>query len=134
MKRKRRSRGFTLIELLAVLVIVTILVTMAVSRYIEVRNKGLVGAATADLNMTRKLLACYAVDYSGYPSSAGTWSDLETELTDPDGRPYGNLPVSYTFDFLSYDLDGNGDYILRIQVSDNHQTVLVATPDGIQRE
>lgn len=131
---RNRRRGFTLLELMIVVVMVAILASLAIARYMNLQDKGQVAAATYDLDLVRKILAYYATDYSTYPAAAASYEDLKSQMVDPEGRPYGWLPLSYTYTWLSYGLDLNGDYSIRIQVSDRQHTVLVATPEGIERQ
>ena len=128
--RPKRA-GFTLVELLIAIVIVAILASIAVSRYINLRDKSRVAAATYDLDLVRKLLAYYATDYGRYPSSAATYAELQDQMVDPTGQIYGKCPLSYTFEWFSYALDNDSNYIMRVQVADRAHTVLVATPDRI---
>jgi prepilin-type N-terminal cleavage/methylation domain-containing protein len=132
--KNRRARGFTLTELLMVIVIIGILATIAVARYVDLREKSLVAAAAYDLDLVRKLLAYYSVDYSAYPVAVSSYDDLQNQLVDPDGKPYGELPYSNTFAWISYDLGPDGLYTVRVQASDNRNTILVATPDAIHPE
>jgi prepilin-type N-terminal cleavage/methylation domain-containing protein len=128
-----RRRGFTILELLVVIVVVGILATLAVSRYINVKDNGLVSAATYDLDAVRKFLAYYSTDYSGFPLAAATYDDLKNQLVDPKGQPYGRMPISYTYNFVSYSVDADGNYSIVIQVNDHRRTLLKATPEGIHR-
>jgi prepilin-type N-terminal cleavage/methylation domain-containing protein len=130
----KRRRGFTELELLIVIVMIGILASLAVVRFIEVRDKGLVAAAQFDLDCVRKFLAYYSTDYSSFPAAAASYDALKNQMVDPTGQPYGRLPVSNTYTWLSYNLDGSGQYIIRVQVTDHPHTVLIATPDGIRRE
>jgi prepilin-type N-terminal cleavage/methylation domain-containing protein len=132
--RTTGQRGFTLMELLVVVVIIGILATFAVSRYINVKDKGLVAAATYDLDLTRKVLAYYSVDHSAFPAAISSYDDLKSQMVDLNGNPYGKMPISYTFTWVSYALDPNGDYVIRIMAPDHDRTVLVATPEAIWRE
>ena len=132
---KRRFRhGFTLVELLVVMMLIGILASIAIARFVNLKDKSLVAAATYDLDLVRKLLAYYAADWNGYPVAAGSYQDLQDQLIDSDGKSYGELPLSNTFEFVSYALDLNNDFIVRVRASDNGGTILVATPDAIQRE
>jgi type II secretory pathway pseudopilin PulG len=117
--------------MLVVLLIVAILAAVAVARIFSLRDKSTVAAATYDLDMVRKILAYYAADYSRYPLSASSYDDLKSQMVDPYGNVYGRLPVSNTYVWLSYSLDANNEYILRVQVADHNRTILVATPEGV---
>ena len=123
-----------ILELVIVIVVIGILASLAVDRYLRVRDKGLVAAATFDLDCVRKFLAYYSTDYSGFPASAATYDDLKNQMVDPQGLSYGRLPFSNTYTWLTYALDSNGQYIVRIQVTDRNRTVLRATPDGVHSE
>ena len=133
-KKRRFGRGFTLIELLVVMMLIGILATIAIARYVNLKDKSLVAAATYDLDLVRKLLAYYAADWNGYPPAAGSYQDLQDQLIDADGNSYGELPLSNTFQFVSYAIDLNGDFIVRIRAADNGGSILIATPETIRRE
>jgi prepilin-type N-terminal cleavage/methylation domain-containing protein len=128
----RQNCGFTTLEILIVIVIIAILATFAVTRYIEVKDKGTVAAAMYDLDLVRKMLAYYSTDHGGFPESVPTYSDLKDQLVDPNGRTYGDLPAPYTFDWISYSLDTSDNYVIRVQVTDRHRTVLEATPNAVR--
>ena len=130
----KRNRGFTLIELLVVLMVIGVLATMAVARYLHARDRGYVAAAVYDLDTVRKLLDYYSVDRCAYPHAAASYQDLQNQLVDPYGNPLGTLPHGNTFVFMSYALDANQDYIVRVRAMDNGGTILVATPETIHRE
>ena len=127
-------RGFTLVELLVVVMVIGILASLAIARFANFRDKSHVAAATYDLDLVRKLLAYYAADWNGYPDNVASYNDLQNQLVDADGHSYGELPLSNTFEFVSYNLDVNGDYAVRVRAADNGNTILVATPEVIERE
>ncbi|MBI5059011.1 prepilin-type N-terminal cleavage/methylation domain-containing protein [candidate division KSB1 bacterium] len=129
-----RQRGFSLIEMMIVMMIISLLATMAVARFMHMRDKSQVAAAAYDLDLVRKLLAYYAADWSTYPVAVASYADLQSQLIDADGNSLGELPYSNTFTFLSYALDANSDYIIRVQANDNGSSILRATPDAILRE
>jgi len=131
---RRKPKGFTLIELLVVLMLIGILASLAMGRFLNARDKGHVAAASCDLDNVRKLLAYYTADWNSYPPSAASYQDLADQLVDSDGHPLGTLPTGGTYQFLSYALDANQDYILRVRALDNGGTVLRASPETIERE
>ena len=131
---RRKPWGFTLIELLVVMMLIGILASLAIGRYFRVRDKSCVAAASYDLDTVRKLLAYYSVDWSTYPPSAASYQDLTDQLVGPDGCPYGTTPHGSTYQFVSYALAANNDYVLRVRAMDNGGTILRATPETIIRE
>ena len=131
---RRSRRGFTLVELLVVIMVIGILASLAVARYANFRDKSHVAAATYDLDLVRKLLAYYEVDWNSYPPAAASYQDLQDQLVDSDGNLYGKLPLSNTFEFVSYGVDVDGSFIVRVRAADNGGTILRATPETIIRE
>ncbi len=131
---RRSRRGFTLVELLVVIMVIGILASLAVARYANFRDKSHVAAATYDLDLVRKLLAYYEVDWNSYPPAAASYQDLQDQLVDSDGNLYGKLPLSNTFEFVSYGVDVDGSFIVRVRAADNGGTILLATPETIIRE
>jgi prepilin-type N-terminal cleavage/methylation domain-containing protein len=131
-RRSGRTRwGFTLLELLVAVVLVAILASLAIPRFLEARNRSRVGAAQADLFTLRKALAMYAVDHDSYPAAAASYPDLETVLVDPDGKPYVTLPTGDTFIWVSYDLPEVEAYLVTVQALDDRATILLAGPTGV---
>lgn len=133
-KARHWRRGFTLMELLVVVMVIGILASLAIARYVNVRDRSHISAATYDLDLVRKLLAYYAADWNTYPPAAATYDELQTQLVDGDGNSLGQLPYPYTFEFLSYRIDANNNFVVRVRARDNGGTVLVATPEAILRE
>jgi prepilin-type N-terminal cleavage/methylation domain-containing protein len=131
---RNAQRGFSLLELMVVVIVVAILTTIAVARYMDMRDRGLVAAAIHDLDLARKMLAYYASDYDHYPLSATTYDELKTQLLDPQGQSYGSMPLANTFQWFSYSLDEHGEYQMRVLVADHRRTTLVATPARIYKE
>ncbi len=127
-------RGFTLVELLVVVMVIGILASLAIARYANFRDKSHVAAATYDLDLVRKLLAYYEVDWNSYPPAAASYQDLQDQLVDSDGNTYGKLPLSNTFEFVSYGLDVDGKFIVRVRAADNGGSIIRATPETITRE
>jgi prepilin-type N-terminal cleavage/methylation domain-containing protein len=131
---KRLSRGFTLIELLVVILLIGIMVMFAVPRYMNLKDKATVASAINDLDIVRKLLAFYSTDYGKFPAAAASYDDLKSQLVDPKGQSYGHIPLSNTFEWFSYQLDANSNFVLRVRLSDSRQTMLVARPDAVAKE
>lgn len=131
---QRRRRGFTLIEVMIVMVIIGILSSLSIARYMNFKDRGYVVAATADIDLVRRLLAYYAADWNSYPAAAATYQDIQDQLIDADGNSLGQLPVPFTFVFLTYEVDASSEYTFRARALDNAGTVLVATPETIRPE
>ncbi len=70
MKRLRR-RGFTLIELLVVFIVLTILASMMVLRYIDLKHRAVSAKASADLDAIRKAGYMQFYDTGGWAPDAG---------------------------------------------------------------
>ena len=93
----RLRRGFTFIEVLVVVVVLSILATIAVLKYIDLKHRALSASATADLQAVR--LAAYSAWYEH-----GTWpGESGAGATPPGLAPY--LPVGFTFSKAEYTLD-----------------------------
>lgn len=93
----RRRRGFTFIEILVVIVVLSILSSLAVLKYIDLKHRALSASATADLQAVR--LAAYS---SWYELSA--WPAEVAAGVVPVGlTPY--LPSGFTFSKPEYTLD-----------------------------
>jgi prepilin-type N-terminal cleavage/methylation domain-containing protein len=132
--QRNTQKGFSLLELMVVVIVIAILTTIAVGRYMDMRDRGVVAAAIHDLDLARKMLAYYASDYDHYPLSATTYDELKAQLVDPDGNTYGSMPLANTFQWFSYLLDEHGEYQMRVIVADHKHTTLVATPSRIYSE
>ena len=67
----RRRRGFTFIEILVVIIVMSILATIAVLKYIDLKHRALSASATADLQAVR--LAAYSAwyEHSTWPAETG---------------------------------------------------------------
>ena len=105
---RKSQQGFSLLELLVAIIIIAILTTIAIARYMDMRDRGVVAAAIHDLDLARKMLGYYASDYDRYPVSATTYDELKAQLIDPEGKPYGSMPLANTFQWFSYSLDVHG--------------------------
>lgn len=64
-------RGFTIVELLVVFVVLAILASIAVLKYIDLRNHAIVADVQAELNAVRLAAYNYWADYNDFPPDAG---------------------------------------------------------------
>ncbi|HEU4473495.1 MAG TPA: type II secretion system protein [Gemmatimonadales bacterium] len=93
----RRTRGFTFIELLVVVLVMSILSSLALLKWIDLKHRALSASATADLQAVR--LAAYSAWYEH-----GVWPAEEGAGTVPGGLvPY--LPSGFEFARPDYTLD-----------------------------
>ncbi|HEU4801252.1 MAG TPA: prepilin-type N-terminal cleavage/methylation domain-containing protein [Gemmatimonadales bacterium] len=89
-------RGFTIVELLVVFVVLAILASIAVLKYIDVRNHAIVAGVQSELNSVRLAAYNYWADKNAFPPDAG-----------PGVMPAGMAPYlqSGTFDSPQYTFD-----------------------------
>lgn len=93
----RRPAGFTLVELLTVMIVLGLLASIALLKYIDLRHRARAAEAANDLHSIR--LAAYSAMYE-----TGTWPEEAGPGVVPPGLvPY--LPKSFTFDKPEYRLD-----------------------------
>jgi prepilin-type N-terminal cleavage/methylation domain-containing protein len=93
----RRRRGFTFIEVLVVLLVMSILATLGILKYIDLKHRAMSSSATADLQAVR--LAAYSAWYEH-----STWpADVGAGTVPPGLVPY--LPIGFSFDKPEYTLD-----------------------------
>jgi prepilin-type N-terminal cleavage/methylation domain-containing protein len=92
-----RRRGFTFIEVLVVVIVLSILATLAILKYIDLKHRALSASATADLQAVR--LAAYSSWYEH-----GTWPGESSAGTVPPTLVQ-YLPTGFTFSKSEYTLD-----------------------------
>ncbi len=114
-----KNRGFTLIELLVVIAIISVLSSLFISNYMEVRKKSRDAKRMADLKEIQKALELYKLDQNppayptALPSPCTTWSSsskvyMKTVPGDPLGTCSSPTPYSYQrdpSDSLKYTLE-----------------------------
>lgn len=66
-----RRRGFTFIEILIVMIIFGILSTMAVTRYIDLKNDGYAAQVVGDVHAIRVAATNFYVDSGRWPAPSG---------------------------------------------------------------
>lgn len=80
----RHARGFTLIEILVVVVILGILATVVVPRFLDKPDEARVTRARADIQALTTALNLYRLDNFAYPS---TEQGLQALVAQPSGAP-----------------------------------------------
>lgn len=93
----RRRRGFTFIEILVVMIVLGILSSLALLKYIDLKHRALSASATADLQAVR--LAAYSAWYEH-----GVWPPEAGAGTTPAGLVQ-YLPVGFSFTKPEYTMD-----------------------------
>jgi prepilin-type N-terminal cleavage/methylation domain-containing protein len=93
----RRRHGFTIIELMVVMMVMGILASLAVLKYVDLRHRARAAQVAADLESVR--LAAYGAwyEHNTWPSEAGP-GQVPADLV-----PY--LPQNFSFTRPEYTLD-----------------------------
>lgn len=96
-RRAQSRRGFTLVELLVVFIVLGLLASMMVFRYIDLKHRAVSVKATTDMDLVRK--AGYARFYD-----VGSWpSGGPAGIVPADLQPY--LPHNFVFARPEYTLE-----------------------------
>ncbi len=92
-----RRRGFTFIEILVVVVVMSILATLGILKYMDLKHRALSASATADLQAVR--VAAYSAWYE-----QGAWpGEVGAGMTPGGLEQY--LPAGFSFSRPDYTLD-----------------------------
>ena len=136
-KTSSGEKGFALVELLVAIVVIGILATVAIPRFIGAQDRAKVGAASADLDQVRQALGMYHTDYSDYPTSDyNSIPALEAILIDPHGGSYMTLPDGNNFASFSYEYDNSETpaiYVITVVARDNKNTTIIGTPYSLNQ-
>jgi prepilin-type N-terminal cleavage/methylation domain-containing protein len=93
-----KRRGFTFIELLVVMIVLGILSTLAILRYIDLKNEALTSKVAKELQAVRLGALNYYIDFGE------TWpAEVAAGVTPPGLVTY--LPRGYDFSSNAYRLD-----------------------------
>ena len=131
------NKGFTLLEILVVCVVIGILATILVPRFLGTKDRARVGAAVADLDQFRRALGMYEVDNQNYPTSNyNSVAALSADLIDNQGRQYVTVPDGTNFGSFSYAYNASTppSYTITATALDQGHTTLLCTPEGISRQ
>jgi len=86
-KSKRKIKGFTLVEIIVVLIIIGILASLVIPRFLSQPERAIIGEAQQMLGALRRAQAAY-MDSTGNPAQVFTYalpSANATNTTPPDG-------------------------------------------------
>lgn len=128
----KHQRGFTLIELLVVIVIIGIIASIAVLRFLASQDRARVTAAVADVDHFRKALAVYEIEYGSYPDqNFGSVPAIVAALVDPAGNDYMILPDGASFTSFTYTpVNAGQSYEIEVVAQDHGNTSVTADPNG----
>lgn len=128
----QNQRGFTLVELLVVIVVLGIIASIAIPRFLASQDRAHVTAAVADVDHFRKALAVYEVDYGAYPDqNFGSVAAIAAALIDPSGNDYMILPDGANFSsFIYTPVNAGESYEISVVANDHGNTGVVADPEG----
>jgi len=93
----RRRAGFTVVELLTVMIVMGVLASLAILKYIDLRHRARATQASADLQAVR--IAAYSAWYE-----TGTWPGEVGAGTVPPGL-VSYLPQNFDFNRPEYTMD-----------------------------
>ena len=98
--RRRPRKGFTIVELLTVMLIIGILASMAMLRYMDLTNEALAGKVGQEMQQIRiAAIAYYAEQEVFPPSAAAGMRPLELDPLLSDATQFSN--PAYTLEWVN---------------------------------
>ncbi len=98
--RRRDRKGFTIVELLTVMLIIGILASMAMLRYMDLTNEALAGKVGQEMQQIRiAAIAYYAEQEVFPPSAAAGMRPLELDPLLSDATQFSN--PAYTLEWVN---------------------------------
>ena len=116
--RRRDRKGFTIVELLTVMLIIGILASMAMLRYMDLTNEALAGKVGQEMQQIRiAAIAYYAEQEVFPPSAAAGMRPLELDPLLSDATQFSN--PAYTLEWVNQaeDLVGKSVAVTRGAIS-----------------
>jgi len=122
--RRLGRRGFTFAELMVVIIVIGVLASMAVMRYIELKHRALSAQATADMENVRLSAYTKFYDTGQWPSSPGP-GVMPPELAPYLGQGFRFQRSEYTLEFENFVPPNGGatpsyQVAIRLTTSDQH--------------
>lgn len=108
----RGRRGFTLVELLTVMVVMGVLASIAILRYMDMTNEALAGKVGNEMQQIRLAAIAYYVEAQDFPPAAG--SGVRPPLLDPllsEAATFSN--AAYSMEWVN---DGSPDGLVGVIV------------------
>jgi prepilin-type N-terminal cleavage/methylation domain-containing protein len=111
-------RGFTLIELLVVMIVMGILSSIAVLKYIDLKNSAQAARVASDFNAIKIAVYTYYTDTNAWPAEVGP-GVIPPELIPNLNTGYTFIKDKYTLDYDYFPISGSGPggYIVGVTVT-----------------
>lgn len=118
-------RGFTFVEMLVVMIVIGILATMAILKYIDLRNHAVAAGIARDVDVIRLGAYNHWADYDTFPSEASAGL-VPATLTNYLPRNFSFTRPQYAYDWDNFG-NGDGGYQvgLTVTMSDSRLQLLV---------
>lgn len=116
--RLRSRRGFTLIELLVVFVVLGILCSISILKYIDLRRTAQAARVASDFNAIKIGVYAYYTDATTWPAEVGP-GVVPPELVPILSQGYSFVRDVYTLDYDYFPISGSGPggYIVGVTVT-----------------
>jgi prepilin-type N-terminal cleavage/methylation domain-containing protein len=120
---RRNRRGFTFIELLVAMIIIGILASIALLKYVDLRRNAVTAKVASEINAVKLAGYSYWGDNQAWPADAGPGivpAGLVKHL--PEGFRFDNVAWKYTLEWDNLGIVGGGggappDYLIGISVA-----------------
>ena len=117
-RRALNRRGFTLIEMLVVFVVIGILASISILKYIDLRRTAQAARVSGDLNTIKIAVYTYYSDASAWPAEVGP-GVVPPELVPILSPGFTFVKDVYTLDYDYFPVSGSGpgSYIVGVSIS-----------------
>jgi prepilin-type N-terminal cleavage/methylation domain-containing protein len=114
----RARNGFTIIELLVVMVVLGILSSIAILKYIDIRQSAHAARVAADFNAIKVAVYTFYTDDYEWPAEVGA-GVVPPELVPVMNTGYSFIKDVYTLDYDYFPIGGSGpgSYIVGVTVT-----------------